>query len=238
MRETVEMGFNRTGIQMAPALSTRMVEDARAYSPETTEGEDIETVRADFLVKSSPVGTVPLPGSVKGAAATILKKLRGENPELLIDRLAERLAFERTGARLYEALLMKCELSDLPDLPLERLREIHGQEIQHFHLLKEVIESFGADPTAQTPSADVIAVASMGLVQAAFDPRVDVVQTLNVLQTAELTDNVGWEQLIELCERAGLTDIADRFEQVRLAEAEHLSLIQGLMRQLLNLPQS
>ena len=35
---------------------------------------------------------------------TALNKLVGVSPEVLIDKLGERLAFERTGTRLYDAL--------------------------------------------------------------------------------------------------------------------------------------
>jgi hypothetical protein len=36
--------------------------------------------------------------------------LKGESPQILLDKLGERLAFERTGARLYDAFITKCEV--------------------------------------------------------------------------------------------------------------------------------
>jgi hypothetical protein len=35
------------------------------------------------------------------------KAMKGEKPTLLLDKLGERLAFERSGTRLYEALVSK-----------------------------------------------------------------------------------------------------------------------------------
>ena len=65
--------------------------------------------------------------------------------------------------------------------------------------------------TAQTPCADVSATASMGIVQVLTDPRTTLAQCLNALLTAELTDNAGWELLIDLAEELGHSDMADEF---------------------------
>jgi hypothetical protein len=48
---------------------------------------------------------VPPPTSMKGMAKSALQALKGEKATVLIDKLAERLAFERTGTRLYETLI-------------------------------------------------------------------------------------------------------------------------------------
>ena len=57
-----------------------------------------------------PIGTVPLPGTVKGMAKTSVQKVMGRHPEVLIDALGDRLAFERTGTRLYDAFLGKARV--------------------------------------------------------------------------------------------------------------------------------
>ena len=51
-------------------------------------------------------GTRELPGDPAGAA---LQALKGGPPTQFLDKLGERLAFERTGVRLYEALISKHE---------------------------------------------------------------------------------------------------------------------------------
>lgn len=38
---------------------------------------------------------------------TTTAKMTGTRPEVLVDKLGERLAFKRTSTRLYEAMLMK-----------------------------------------------------------------------------------------------------------------------------------
>ena len=41
----------------------------------------------------------------------------------------------------------------------EELRQIREEELQHFEMLKECMQTLGGDPTAMTPAADVAAVA-------------------------------------------------------------------------------
>ena len=91
---------------------------------------------------------------MKGVAATGTAAIKGVNVAVFVDKLGERLGFERTGVRLYDALVTKCRASDaLMDGPTsEDLEVIRAEELAHFDLLRDMIESLGADPTALTPS--------------------------------------------------------------------------------------
>lgn len=89
--------------------------------------------------------------------------------------------------------------------------ESRSEEAQRFLLLKGALESLGADPTAQTPDADVIGVASRGVLKVMADPRTTVGQCLDALLTAELTDHAGWELLIEARRRDGHGPWAARY---------------------------
>ena len=73
--------------------------------------------------------------------------------------------------------------------------------------LANVKYTMGADPTAETPSADVIGVASQGLLQVITDPRTTLSQSLEAMLTAELTDNDGWETLAALADDLGQTEL-------------------------------
>ena len=81
------------------------------------------------------------------------------------------------------------------------------------------MERLGGDPTAQTPCADVTAVASAGLLQAVRDPRTSVTQSLQALLTAELVDNASWELLYTLAREHGFEDV------VEAADARPASLL-------------
>jgi rubrerythrin len=218
------MGMNRTGNQTSPTRARRMVDEAARTAP-PHDGERLSGTREGYIAESEPVGTVPLPGTVKGAASTALEKLTGKRPEVLIDKLGERLAFERSGTRLYDALLAKFRAAPegLPGVSQEQLRRFRDEEASHFNLVADALDRLGADPTAQTPSADVTGVSSLGLLQAIDDPRTTLPQALQVLLMAELIDNDGWEFLIELTQELGQDELAEDFRRALEEERVHLS---------------
>ena len=163
----------------------------------------------------------------------MLKALQGEKASVFVDKLGERLAFERTGARLYEIVLIKAEA--YPSWPggpsREELLEIQRDELSHFGLLQSCIEKLGADPTAMTPSADIAANLSKGIPQVLADPRTDLRQCLEGLLVAELADNACWESLIELAQEAGQDEMVRAFEAALQREELHLGRVKGWLKQ-------
>jgi hypothetical protein len=152
---------------------------------------------------------------------------------LLLDKLGERLAFERSGTRLYDALIGKCKTAGANIPPME-LQHIRDEEAMHFALCGAAIQSLGGDPTEQTPCADVAGVEGMGLMQVLTDPKTTVAQALHAILIAELTDNAAWEELIELTQQAQAdgegTDLVARFTKAQENEAEHLEKVRGWYR--------
>jgi rubrerythrin len=225
-----DTGFNRTGIAMSPIDSKRMVEAAE----EVTAGghanrQALENERVRWAANAGPVGTVPPPGTVKGLAKAVLERLQGHKLTVLTDKLGERLAFERTGTRLYDALIAKLEAANVHQggptrAELENIRE---KEHQHFLLVRDAIQQIGADPTAITPSADVVSVAGLGWVQALTDPRTTLTECLNVMLVVERGDVDGWELLIEMATGLGLDDLAQRFCDASAVEQEHAVKVRG-----------
>ena len=150
----------------------------------------------------------------------------------LLDRIGERLAFERTGARLYDAAITAVSaLGPAREGPtVDDLRAIRDAEVRHARLLEEAITELGGDPTCVTPSADMGSMAASGLVQVVSDPRASRSQRLCALLVAELTDHDGWELLVELAKSAGHTEIARRFEDALREEAHHLARVRSWLR--------
>ena len=133
--------------------------------------------------------------------------------------------------RLYEAMIAKAKALETPDAGLiDTLKHIRDEEHEHMMLVHQAIESLGADPTAQTPCADVVGAMALGIVNVLTDPRTNVPQCLNALLTAELADNAAWELLIELAQAAGHPNIADGFVKAKTQEDDHLVKIKTLMR--------
>jgi rubrerythrin len=234
--ETEHLGMNRTGIQMSPVKSKEMQE----LQPETTtlEGESLlAAARNPYIANADQLGSVPLPGSLKGALNMGMTVMKGESPQILIDKLAERLAFERSGTRLYDALITKCEilLDDQISMTVDDLRRIRSDEARHFAMVRDAIEELGGDPTCQTPSADLVGVESMGLVQVLTDPRTTIAQSLHAILAAELVDKAGWETLIALADANKLDKLVLEFSEALEEEREHLALVETWYNEALGL---
>jgi rubrerythrin len=230
------IGMNRTGIGLSPILSSEMIDGSTAGTTVPSEqlGEiEIARVRSEYATQRQPLGSVPPPSSLKGAAKTAVDVLKGQQPTVLLDRLGDRLAFERTGVRLYEALLDKFEaLETWEGGPLrEELAAIQQDELRHFELLREAIESLGADPTAMTPAADASGVEAMGVLQVVLDPRTTLTQALHAILTVELVDNDSWRILIELCREMGHTELVSRMQAALRDEERHLFQVRSWLVQ-------
>jgi rubrerythrin len=222
------MGMNRTGVQMSPIDTKAMLKDDGSVRGEEGDESALVDMRSSYIADAEGVGSIPLPGTVSGALSMGVQMLKGDSPQILLDKLGERLAFERTGARLYDALITKCEVMLDGDISMtiEDLMAIRSDEARHFLLLADAIEKLGGDPTSQTPSADLVGVESMGLVQVLNDPRTSLAQSLHALVTAELADKSGWETLIALADEHELTDMVNDFTLALNDEREHLALVQ------------
>jgi rubrerythrin len=220
---------NRTGLLVSP-LADEMRENIE-FQPLGTI-EEFRQFRGALLREGGVVGTIPRPASLKGAAKQAFGALKGERPLVLLDKLGERLAFERTGTRLYETLLAKHDrdggFANGPTAA--QLSEIRAEELEHFHTLVSVVERLGGDPTAVTPSADAAAVASMGVIKLAADPRVPFADSLQSLLIAELVDVDGWTILRGLAEEADDDELRMFTERAEQEEMQHLARVRSWIK--------
>lgn len=225
-----EMGHNRTGTATAPKLTQEMVAGAQEFAPASDGDENIiARVRQDYAREAEPLGSVPLPATLTGAAKTVVQGARGLRPTQFVDKLGERLAFERTGVRLYGALIAKFDASGGFDGGPARqaLVEIMNQEHQHFVLLAEAVSQLGGDPTVVTPSADLHATMTAGVMAVMVDPRTTFAQCLEAALLAELADNAAWETLAALALQSGQDELAEKFEAARGQESTHLENVKS-----------
>lgn len=257
--EATTIGMNRTGAALSPVDVKAMTDAADTLSPAVpidTAAADAE--RLTYINDADAVGSIPPPASMKGVLKAGMAKMKGGAPSIFMDKIGERIAFERGGTRLYEALITKVQAVErlgqevlvpadrLPtadgaaaapgsvagETPLQTLMRIRNEELEHFRMLGLAMQKLGGDPTAQTPCADVSATASMGILQVVTDPRTTLAQCLNAMLTAELTDNAGWELLVQLAEEAGETELAGRFLGALAQEQEHLAIVKGWLTEL------
>jgi hypothetical protein len=222
--EPTDLGMNRTGIATSPIDTPRMVEAAMEITvmPEGA-GEALNMRRSYAAESPAPIGSMPPPVTPKGMGKAALQALKGNKATVLLDKMGERLAFERTGTRLYEALLVKVAGSGAAGVgPMAAdLEELRAEELRHFELVQRHLVRMGADPTVQTPCADLAGVQAMGVLQVLTDPRTTLSQCLNAILTTELADTAGWELLARLARESGETDMATEFEVAHVTEQQH-----------------
>lgn len=100
------------------------------------ERHDPAAARGVYIAEAEPVGAVPAPATLKGVVSSGARMVTDLRPQVFIDRLAERVAFERGGTRLYEGLLAKFasgsrtgqNLAASTGVTEAKLERIRGQE--------------------------------------------------------------------------------------------------------------
>lgn len=206
-------GKNRTGILPHPDLLEQMVEGTAEFRPTSRGGpEMLADVRVRYAKDAEPAGTMP--------PAT---KLPVERLPLL-DKLGARLQFERTGTRLYEALISKLDAygTFASGPSREDLVEIRDEEHRHALLVQEIITKLGGDPTAITPCANLQGTASRGIGDVLLDPRTNLLECLEIIIIAELADVESWRSLVVAAEPLGNAKLVEELREAEKTEEEHL----------------
>lgn len=254
--QATSTGPNLTGSAVSPKGCKAMlnaVQDINVPGPIDTSAQMEQ--RIVYIDEAESVGSIPPPSSMMDVIKTSMNKLIGNaDPSMFMDKIGERIAFERSGTRLYDALITKYmalsqQSSDLlpsvkelvesknedsvlvlsagDETALETLTRIRFEELSHFKMLCDAMEKLGGDPTAQTPCADVTATASMGLIQVVTDPRTTLAQSLNAMVAAELIDTAGWELLATLADEADEPELTGQFLAALSQEQQHLATVKG-----------
>jgi hypothetical protein len=229
MKQPTDMGMNRTGIEASPIDAKATLEGARQGGDTSALGDDgIAAIRKAYTKEAGPVGSMPLPATVKGAVKTAVKSLT-KRPAVFLDKLGERIAFERSGTRLYDALITKLDACGTwaGGPTKERLSTFRDQELFHFHLLSDAMKKVGGDPTAVTPCADVVGVEASGLLAVIADPRTTLDQALGALLVAELSDHASWSMLVDLAEAMKEQALAESFRSALAEEQVHLDEVRS-----------
>lgn len=227
-KRKTSMETNRTGAAVSPKHTKALREASAKMKQVSRNGHGIFELRCSY-VDGGKIGSVPHPQTLKGLGKSLVDLLKGARAPTLMDRLSERLCSERAAVRLYEGLIAKYEaMGSWPGGPeLHELEHLRSEELEHFHFLYRQMEAIGSDPTALTPSADVMGVALMGIPQVIADPRTDLRQCMEAMLLAELADNAFWESLGPLALHMGHEKMAKDFHDALAVESRHLSLMRS-----------
>jgi hypothetical protein len=230
MRQSAQQGQNKTGIVKAGRLGEEIVAATREFRPSSPgDAQAIAEVRVAYAQEGEGLGETPPPSGLVDKAKAAVSAATGGQPTLLMDKLGERLAFERAGARLYEALLSKYRAygSFAGGPSGEDLLHILNEEYEHADLLERAIKDKGGDPTALTPAANLAANISAGLPQVLSDPRTNLLQSLEAIVVAELADNECWTALAQLARQAGEDELTQQCLEAIEHERDHLRRVRA-----------
>ena len=126
----------------ADALLRAVREGGPAANTDTAAAD---ALRAPYFRDADGLGSVPPPDTLSGMASTGATLMRGARMQALMDKLGERLAFERAGTRLYEAFLRKCRLrpDQLGPVDIGRVEHFMAEEARHFAMLSGRLAELG-----------------------------------------------------------------------------------------------
>jgi hypothetical protein len=87
--------------------------------------------------------------------------------------------------------------------------------------VQALIVQIGGDPTVVTPCANLQAVASRGIGEVLMDPRTTLLECLDAILVAEMTDHESWELLVTLAAPTA-AELEAKLQEAQETEAEHL----------------
>jgi len=155
-----------------------------------------------------------------------MEKLAQKNAARLIDLLSERLAFERAGVKLYDALLGRLRAATDPELRalLEPTQLHRDEESEHQEWLEEQIRALGGDPHAPSEHSVLVQKEAEGIELVLLrDPS--IAHDFHALLLAELADHAGWDLLVQLAVAFGDEPAQREFEKRLRQEEEHLRFV-------------
>ncbi len=211
-------GDNHTGITLHPELVAEMIEGTNEFGPTSRGGaEALAANRVRVAKDSRPAATMPPAKDVP------LERLP------ILDKLGARLAFERTGTRMYQALLSKHDaFGGFRGGPSRAdLEHIRDEEHRHLIVAQNLIIRLGGDPTVVTPCANLQATASYGILQVLVDPRTTLIECLDAIIVAELTDHESWDLLGRTVAPLGDKQAEAQIREAERVEQEHLAKVRS-----------
>ena len=159
-----------------------------------------------------------------------MRKLAGKNVGRVIDLLNERLAFERTGVRIYDRMLLRMRLSEDRDVQrmVDRMQRYRDQEREHEEWLEDQIRGLRADDHVPTEKSVLVLAETQGIERVVHrDPRLD--HDFHALLAAELADTAGWDLLVRIAHEFGDREATREFRQRHREEQEHVLFVRKVV---------
>ncbi len=155
-----------------------------------------------------------------------MENLARKNVGKVIDLLSERLAFERSGVKLYDTLISRLRLSGDPLFKglLKKVEQFRDEEKEHEEWLEEQIRALGGDAEAPTEHTVLVLTESEGIERVVRRDE-NIPHELHALLTAELADNAGWDLLVQIADEFGDSAAKKQFKKRLHEEEKHLLFV-------------
>ncbi len=161
-----------------------------------------------------------------------MKDLANFDRTKVIDVLAERLAFERAGVKLYDRILAAIRASDENvRRMLDEMQEHRDEEKEHEEWLEAQIRALGGTGHEDTDKSRLVTRESKGIEEVVMSGA-PLPHLLHALLAAELVDNAGWDLLVQLADEAGDREAKREFKKRLHEEEDHLLLLRRAMEKL------
>jgi hypothetical protein len=165
-----------------------------------------------------------------------MRRLAEIDRHKLIDVLAERLASERAGVRLYDAICTRVASAEpAVQRMLPRLEQQRAEEQAHADWLDAQLVALeaGSIATGNTRRVTRVRLETEGLQRIADDGAATVQELFHALLLFELADDGGWELLVQLAARGDDRAAHEAFAPRREAERAHVSFVRRAVTELL-----
>jgi len=154
------------------------------------------------------------------------------HPTWLLDKVSERLAFQRRGVQLYNELLRKLDtVGSFKGGPnSSELHDILSDENRHLLMLTDTLNELRGTSAVSPNTADMGTSLSDSVLTMVTDPGTSFLQSLEAIVVTELADGEAWPLLADLARAAGEDIFAHQCDRARLNKERHLRKIRRWIR--------
>lgn len=164
-----------------------------------------------------------------------ISKVQQHNTALLLNKLAQRLSYERANVRFYEALIFKslaAEQGVRRIVSVDRLRQFRDEDVEHTVLLKTAIETLGADVDMWLPDAVPSQATQITMSKMLTKTHGDILQCLQSVVVFARNDADEWQMLYRLFSSMGLEKMTETFRQAWEEDQQQLTTLSAWVEQM------
>lgn len=154
--------------------------------------------------------------------------------DIYIQKLADRLAFERGETRLVSLAINRLERakSAVPSRAISVLQINQSHDETHAELVRKILLSLKPEALDSWRLFDGVNRAYRGFFDVLVSPHSDFLRIFQILYFAKLASNGEWEVLIDLTRKFNGAEASRPFKEALAQERQHLTEIKQIYYQL------